>query len=109
MIRKLTGLEAFAELCRTSKSWGLYLSFNEHAQFSADGPSAAPYLTMEDDAQALIDGELFILCSTEVEMIDLFDQTVGDDGPTATNAYDGEARAYALTCSPDGVLLNENT
>lgn len=102
MIRKLTVLRAFAELCRASKSWGLYVSHG--------GPSAtpaAPYLDPGDPI--LVNGQGIILCETEAEMLDLFGRTVGDDGPTAQNPYDGPDRVYALTCSPEGEFLNENT
>jgi predicted membrane GTPase involved in stress response len=33
----------------------------------------------------------------------------GEDGPTAMNPYDGNVKIYALTCNPEGKLLNENT
>ena len=46
---------------------------------------------------------------TEKEMEKHYDLTVGDDGPTKYNSYDGECRVYALTCSNTGELLTENT
>jgi hypothetical protein len=56
-----------------------------------------------------IDGERYFLFETEEAMLAAYDATVGDDGPTAANAYDGSASIYALTCSPAGELLTENT
>jgi len=41
--------------------------------------------------------------------LDAYYRTVGDDGPTKLNDYNGPCRIYALTCDPFGQLLNENT
>lgn len=70
---------------------------------------AVPYLNIKDHGQMVIDGYGFVVCDSEAEMVDFYQQTVGDDGPTATNLYDGPARVYALTIDRDGQLQNENT
>lgn len=72
---------------------------------------AAPYLRMDDNetSQALCDGYAFIVCDSDEERDRLFDLTVGDDGPTNANNYDGPARVYALTINDKGQSLNENT
>lgn len=70
---------------------------------------AAPYLSLHDDCQAILDGCAFIVCDSYEEMQKLYDQTVGDDGPTKSNSYDGPIRIYALTCNAQGQTENENT
>lgn len=72
---------------------------------------AAPYLNQSDHntMQGILDGQLFIVCNSYKEMETLYDLTVGDDGPTAVNKYNGKCRIYALTISSTGEFLNENT
>ena len=120
-MQKLTAFEAFALLCKSTNKWGLYISFNwpldEEGKSDFDLfeiSKAAPYidLTIENktpDMQMVFDEQGFILCDSEEEMQSLYDQTVGDDGPTKLNSYDGPARVFALTCDPNGNLLGENT
>ena len=50
-----------------------------------------------------------IICDDEAEMYRLFNMTVGDDGPTATNLYEGPANVFACTCNAAGEILGENT
>lgn len=69
---------------------------------------AAPYLA-DADPQVFVDGQAFIVCDDWAECERLYGQTVGDDGPTATNSYDGPARVSALTIDAAGVLHSENT
>ena len=78
---------------------------------------AAPYLQAIDDAfesnndalgEILSDEGGVLIFDTEEEMNQFYRQTVGDDGPTELNKYDGPARVYALTCGPEGTR-NENT
>lgn len=70
---------------------------------------AAPHLT-EAQAQSLVDGhEVLIACESQNEMNERLRATVCDEGPTATNPYNGPVRVYALTCDPKGCLLSENT
>jgi len=109
MIQKLNIHDAFQALCKATKKWGVAISFGDVEDY-ADVEKAAPYLTLEDDFQIIIsDGRGIILCDTEEEMNSIFHQTVGDDGPTELNSYNGPVRVYALTCSPDGKMLTENT
>ena len=70
---------------------------------------AAPYLNLDDHAQILADARGYLIFDSEDEMEKYYDMTVGDDGPTDSNDYNGSARVYALTCSAEGELLNENT
>jgi len=117
---KMTIIKALCELCKASKKYGLYLSFQEEPFSSKEVKKACPFLNFEDnndvnytedqtDYQAYSDGHLFILCDTEEECHHLYNQVVGDDGPTDLNKYDGSCRVYALTINPNGEMENENT
>lgn len=112
-IEKLHNHKVFERLCAATKKWGLCIGFgynNMHAPEAFEEIcKAAPYLSIESDLQILMEGNAIFLCDTEEEMLDLFYQTVGDDGPTSKNSYSGEYKVYALTCSPTGQLLTENT
>lgn len=112
--------QAARELCKAHGKWGLYISFPDLGAAEWDDfKRAAPYFNIawgenppQDDnnaGQCLFEGTAIILCDTEEEMNDLYDQTVGDDGPTEKNSYNGPMRVYALTISPEGEFRNENT
>jgi len=98
----------------------VYLSINTHSvdgDFAAELEmtlAAAPYLRdMARFGQLIADGYGYVVCESEEEMLELYEQTVGDDGPTARNPYRGNERGagniYVLTCDASGKLLNENT
>jgi len=94
-------------LCVLSKKYGMYISFDD-----SDNPSevceAAPYLDFIEHHQTFMDGYAWLLFDSEEEMLDCYEKTVGDDGPTRLNPYNGKVSVYALTCSPKGELANEN-
>lgn len=69
---------------------------------------AAPYLNIAMNCQIISDGIGFLQFNSTNEMEKYFQLTVGDDGPTKTNPYNGPARVYAITCN-NGQLENENT
>jgi hypothetical protein len=50
-----------------------------------------------------------VLCETLDEANKLLHQTVGDDGPTAANPYNGPVRVYACVCDGNGRITSENT
>lgn len=106
---KLSGHAILQALCRATCRWGLYLSW--HLSHTPDDiMRAAPYLHLVgEDLDFWTNGGGIILFDAEDEMLELFDQTVGDDGPTRLNPYDGPVRVYALTCDTTGRLLSENT
>ena len=109
-MKKLSIVRALEHFCKQYKRWGVYLSFSEGIE---DNPcddifKAMPYLNDDEDYQISADGMGFILCDSEEEAYKIFNQTVGDDGPTKTNLYDGPFRAYALVIGPDG-FETENT
>jgi hypothetical protein len=112
-MKKLNAVEAAQELAKTLKKPILYISFDP---FSLEGDDpfteqskSAPYLDPLEDIHLMMYNEAIIICNDDEELKELFWQTVGDDGPTETNPYDGPARTYALTINSRGEMLNENT
>lgn len=118
----LPGLDAhalFAAHCRATGQWGIALhhTYGEQSDYTkpfvtghyfGDVLLAAPDLAGDATHQALGDGGAYFFGSEE-EIQAIYDRTVGDDGPTKSNPYAGPVRVYALTCAPDGQLMNENT
>lgn len=101
-------------LCKFKKKWGLYLAVP--ANWDDVVPSrqnelqkAVPYLNRDQVFELLLQGSVYLFCDSEEECYRYYEQTVGDDGPTETNPYDGPVRVYALTCDPNGELQAENT
>jgi len=92
-------------LCKASGKWGMYIGIS-NGDFINEY-LAAPYL--KKNHQVVTDGSGIALFNTEREMKKYYNMTVGDDGPTNANPYSGKVRVYALTCDPNGQLLNENT
>ena len=109
----LDKIEAFKQLCKSMSKWGMYIYACEHLvpaeDYIAELKKAAPYLDFMKHGKVMMDGCGIILFDSEEELNALYYQTVGDDGPTNHNPYDGPMKVYALTCSPDGLLMNENT
>lgn len=106
------------ELCRALHKPGMYFSTYVPDTIAdwAELIEAAPYLrderpqTAENNCmQCIVEEAGVILCDTDEERDALYNQTVGDDGPTEANPYNGPCRVYALTISADGEFLNENT
>ena len=108
--------------CAVHKQWGIYISFPEHS-YDADCTDqdiareqeeilkACPPLRQAgtDRYPALIDGSALLLFDTRKEQQEAYNSIVGDDGPTATNPYNGPMRVYACTISAQGFAENENT
>jgi hypothetical protein len=104
----LDRMKMLSMVCVLAEKYGMYISFEEHGNL-AEVIEAAPYLDSYEDHQIFIDGHGWILFDSEEEMLDCYDKTVGDDGPALLNPYNGKVRVYAVTCSPKGELMNENT
>jgi len=101
--------EAMSAIARSYDKPVLYLSFDPDQDLEQT-LAAAPYLkNLAEFGQLVADSGGYIVCDSDEEMEELFWQTVGDDGPTATNPYRGNGTVYALTCSAAGQLRNENT
>ena len=102
--------QVFQEACKSLKKWGMLIAFDD--QDLNEVYLAAPYLKADSGRFIVFDGGSHIfhlLFDTEEEMWQIYDQTVGNDGPTKSNPYNGPARVNALACSPEGVSLDENT
>ena len=84
----------------------MYASWDPDADWS-QVILAAPWLLEIEGYQA--GPEMFVFFETEDEMVQKFNMTIGDDGPNDVNPYKGPVKVYALTCSPEGNLLTENT
>lgn len=104
----LSETEVFKTLCKLSNKWGMYIGFIEQENI-AEVTEAAPYLDFDKHSEIFTDGRGWILFNSEEEMLNCYENTVGDDGPTELNPYNGKVSVYALTCSPEGQLMNENT
>lgn len=105
-------LRVACEVARARKKPVLFLSFNpQQDHFADDFMKAAPYLDLDgnDTMQAVFDGYAIIVCDSDKERDKLYELTVGDDGPTMLNKYNGPVRIYALTIDRTGQTLNENT
>ena len=71
---------------------------------------AAPILEIQEDwkLKTTLDCIAFIQCKTSSEALEVYNKTVGDDGPTDLNKYNGPMRVYALIIHPEGMGA-ENT
>lgn len=103
-------------LCKLQKKWGLYLGFslpdlwNDGTAINLDElQKCVPYLNRDQITDLFIYGSAYLFCDSEEECYRYYNQTVGDDGPTKDNPYDGPVKVYALTCDPNGDLQAENT
>ena len=69
---------------------------------------AAPWIkNLSDDIK--FDSSGFLIFDTKEELDKVYNNTVGDDGPTEYNIYNGPVRVYALTFDQNGIIINENT
>jgi hypothetical protein len=108
----LTVTELMQLVAKTLKKPCIFLSFQFMDEDGGldDMMKAAPYLQWDAHGQHIMDGAAVVVCEDYDEQQRLYWMTVGDDGPTKTNKYDGKkARVYALTCNAKGELENENT
>ena len=109
--------EVMKALCKSANKFGLKISFladdaidTYKQDFSSEIKKASNgRLDLHRDSSCVFGGEAWFLFDTENELDEAYFDFVGDDGPTKRNPYDGELRIYALTCGPDGNLMNENT
>lgn len=109
--------DILAALCKVQGRWGLYLEPGDKLEdlrdkeFDEAFKLAAPWVP--DDCwvqtEVMLNGRAFVLFDTKAEATAAFECTVGDDGPTETNAYDGPYKVYALLASPEKGALDENT
>jgi hypothetical protein len=104
----LNTIELMRQYAKTTSKFCMYISWNEEDLYT-ELMKAAPYLKGHEIAILSANSHIVLIFDTEKEMVYCFNQTVGDDGPTKLNDYEGLTRVYALTCSDKGELWNENT
>lgn len=98
--------------CKASGCWGLLLRLPDWSEpitklnMSSEVRKAAPYLQGD---WSVWPGDTVFFFGTRKEIEGMFWQTVGEDGPTKTNSYNGPARVYAVTSDDRGNLQHENT
>ena len=105
--------EVLQAVCRDAKKAGMLVEWSDDESDGWPGwldeiKKAAPWMTDDDMAYSTRERAI-VLFDTREEMEEAYGRTVGDDGPTETNSYNGAARVYALTCWETGELRNENT
>lgn len=112
-MNKLTLTDLVRQHCKVTEKWAVVLFLNPEDFLSEEIKKAVPFLEInpgkeKDDMQAIVDGSMIVLCDSEKECNEVFEQIRGDDKP-ANNDYNGPCRVYAWTCGSDGEILNENT
>jgi hypothetical protein len=107
MVKILDNVQTLETLAKALKKPCMFISIHSDPLDYCEIEQAAPYL--EGQLQVMSDGYGYIVFDTEEEMREYYLQTVGDDGPTSKNDYDGNCRVYALTCNAEGRTQNENT
>lgn len=104
----LNTIELMKQYAKTNSKFCMYISWDDEDLY-VELIRAAPYLKNHEVDILSVNNHAILIFDTEKEMVYCFNQTVGDDGPTLSNNYIGPARIYALTCSNEGELWNENT
>lgn len=112
--------DLFKAYCKVNNKWGVYVNLpwgddyntatteENYANIEFSLPLWSKYWKSKEEVMtdAIISGHIVFLCSTEEEMNIVYDQVRGDDGlPNDKTPGD----CFACTCSPEGVLLTENT
>lgn len=115
---KLNRVEILQHLCIATNKWGLYLLNNtaynmkdaNSEQIAVESFKAAPYLDINEHPYfGYTDETCYLLFDTEEECYEKYNLTVGDEGPTSTNSYEGPGNVYAMMVSNLGEGMNENT
>lgn len=107
-MRILNEMEVLQELAKALNKPCMYISNLDNPNWK-EVERAAPYLKFSLHGQCFIENHAILIFDDETEMETVYKLTVGDDGPTELNRYNGDVRVYAITCSANGELLNENT
>lgn len=92
--------------------WCLHLSFHATSLNEAEVVKAAPCLNELgpfDRTSFILLGGGTLVFSAEAKAREAYSSTVGEDGPTKTNSYDGPTKVYACLCGPDGKIRTENS
>ena len=109
-MKALSGNEVLSATAKGLARWCMQVGV--HDDNVEEVLKAAPWLLAlgRPDLDFLVqDGGGVFSFESEDECRKAFLNTVGDDGPTASNPYDGPVKVYACVCAPDGRLMTENT
>ena len=104
----LDTMDLMQQYAKKASKFCMYISWQDDVPFE-ELIRAAPYLKEYEVEFLRSSNSVVLTFDTAEEMEHCFVQTVGDDGPTILNNYIGPVRVYALTCSNEGELWNENT
>jgi len=92
-------------LCREAKAWGLYLSVK--SVHTAEDPTSdavkavVPWADSDMLMRLTFQGAVYLTFETEAELREAFERI-------KAGALVGDVRAFALTCDPDGMPLDEH-
>jgi len=92
-----------------SQTMYVYIIYCWRLCFGISSIRAAPYLSLKEHGQLITEGEGILIFEDNAEMEHYYKMTIGDDGPTESNPYDGIYRVYALCCDAEGKFIGENT
>jgi hypothetical protein len=113
-------IDLFKAYCKVNNKWGVRISLpwgddydtstqeEKYASIEFSLPLWNKYWKSKTKVMmdAVHNGYVIFLCDTEQEMNEVYNQVREDDGlPNDKTPGD----CYACTCSPEGVLLTENT
>ena len=99
--RALNVRGAALEIARLSGRPCLVAEFRGWSGPLEDILMAAPYLELDRDDRAIIDGVVFVLCTDAEEGRRFVSQTTYGK-PTDTNMYAGACKVWAVCAMPDG-------
>ena len=102
--RELDLFEILKAISKVLNKPCMYISIIDSGDNWDEVIKAAPYLNKDEHTQLLLNGYGYLVFNSEEEMQEAYNQTVGDEGPTKFNKYNGSVRVYALTSTG-----NENT
>lgn len=103
------GIPTLSSLCKSTGKWGMFIRLIGKNAPIEEYIKAAPYLKSEENDSILVNGFGYFLFDHEDDMEYAYDLTVGEAGPTEWNDYKGPAIVNAVTCGPQGILINENS
>ncbi len=97
-------------LCKSHKKWGMSYHVNTPEPSREDFLASAAWvknLSEDEQLYAWFYGGGYVLFDTEEELLSAYNQTLGDDNKG--DPREEKCSIYALTCDPNGCLINENT
>ena len=112
-MRALTTATTLQAAAKGLKRWCMYVGIHDYPHNTEEGILKAAPCLLElapfDRHSFIEEGGGILVFRTEALCRAAYDSTVGEDGPTKTNSYDGPVHIYCLTCDDKGILHNENT